>query len=86
MTNFYLKQLLVTSFLFLSSVLTFAQQVPNPSFEDWSGEKFDGDIQPVGGIMGKDHPLRILKMKQFCQLCAAEKCNMSLKIDCIKNI
>ena len=46
MTNFYLKQLLVTSFLFLSSVLTFAQQVPNPSFEDWSGEKFDGDIQP----------------------------------------
>ena len=46
MTNFYLKQLLVTSFLILSSVLTFAQQVPNPSFEDWSGEKFDGDIQP----------------------------------------
>ena len=23
-----------------------AQQVPNPSFEDWSGEKFDGNIQP----------------------------------------
>ena len=46
MTNFYLKQLLVTSFLILSSVLTFAQQVPNPSFEDWSGEKFDGNIQP----------------------------------------
>ena len=46
MTNFYLKQLLVTSFLILSSVLTFAQQVPNPSFEDWSGEKFDGEIQP----------------------------------------
>ena len=46
MTNFYLKQLLVTSFLILSSVLTFAQQVPNPSFEDWSGEMFDGEIQP----------------------------------------
>ena len=46
MTNFYLKQLLVTSFLILSSVLTFAQQVPNPSFEDWGGEKFDGEIQP----------------------------------------
>ena len=46
MTNFYLKQLLVTSFLILSSVLTFAQQVPNPSFEDWSGAKFDGEIQP----------------------------------------
>ena len=47
MTNFYLKQLLVTSFLILSSVLTFAQQVPNPSFEDWSGEKFNGEIQPA---------------------------------------
>ena len=46
MTNFYLKQLLVTSFLILSSVLTFAQQVPNPSFEDWGGEKFNGEIQP----------------------------------------
>lgn len=23
-----------------------AQQVPNPGFEDWSGEKFDGNIQP----------------------------------------
>ena len=47
MTNFYLKQLLVTSFLILSSVLTFAQQVPNPSFEDWSGAEFDGNIQPA---------------------------------------
>ena len=47
MTNFYLKQLLVTSFLILSSVLTFAQQVPNPSFEDWRGEKFDGKEQPA---------------------------------------
>ena len=47
MTNFYLKQLLVTSFLILSSVLTFAQQVPNPSFEDWSGAKFDDEIQPA---------------------------------------
>ncbi len=24
-----------------------AQQVPNPSFEDWSGEKYDGQIQPA---------------------------------------
>ena len=23
-----------------------AQQVPNPGFEDWSGETFDGEIQP----------------------------------------
>ena len=24
----------------------YAQQVPNSGFEDWSGEKFDGNIQP----------------------------------------
>ena len=47
MTNFYLKQLLVTSFLILSSAFAFAQQVPNPGFEDWSGAKFDGEIQPA---------------------------------------
>ena len=23
-----------------------AQQVPNPSFEDWSGEKYNDEIQP----------------------------------------
>jgi len=28
-----------------SSIL-YAQQLPNPGFEDWSGEKFDGEIQP----------------------------------------
>ena len=46
MKQFYFKQVLVTSLIILSSVFAFAQQVPNPSFEDWSGEKFDGKIQP----------------------------------------
>ena len=46
MRKFYLKQILISSLILLSSTIGFAQQVPNPSFEDWSGEKFDGDIQP----------------------------------------
>ncbi len=46
MKKFYLKQVLVTSLIILSSAFTFAQQVPNPGFEDWSGAKFDGKIQP----------------------------------------
>ena len=46
MKKVYLKQVLVTILIFLSSIFAFAQQVPNPSFEDWSGEKFDGEIQP----------------------------------------
>lgn len=46
MKKVYLKQVLVTILIFLSSVFAFAQQVPNPGFEDWSGEKFDGEIQP----------------------------------------
>ena len=31
----------------LGTISTFAQQVPNPGFEDWSGEKYDGQIQPT---------------------------------------
>ena len=46
MIKLYLKQILVISLILLSSTFAFAQQVPNPSFEDWSGEKFDGNIQP----------------------------------------
>lgn len=47
MTKFYLKQILLSSliFIFCTSSL-YAQQVPNPGFEDWSGEKYDGEIQP----------------------------------------
>ena len=47
MTKVYLKQFFLSSlFLLLSVSSLFAQQVPNPSFEDWSGPKFDGKIQP----------------------------------------
>ncbi|MBQ8385918.1 MAG: hypothetical protein IJX48_00510 [Paludibacteraceae bacterium] len=47
MTKVYLKQLFLSSLVLLFGVSSlFAQQVPNPSFEDWSGPKFDGKIQP----------------------------------------
>ena len=45
MIKIYLKQILVSSLIFLSSTFAFAQQVPNASFEDWSGEKYDGKEQ-----------------------------------------
>ena len=32
--------------LITCSTTMLAQQIPNPGFEDWSGEKFDGAIQP----------------------------------------
>ena len=48
MTKVYLKQFFLSSLILLFGVSSlFAQQVPNPSFEDWSGEKFDGEIQPA---------------------------------------
>ncbi len=31
----------------LTTALVSAQQLPNPSFEDWSGAKFNGNIQPA---------------------------------------
>ena len=47
MTKFYLKQFILSSLILLFGVSSlFAQQVPNAGFEDWSGEKFDGNIQP----------------------------------------
>ena len=45
MVKFYLKQILFSILILLGSTSTFAQQVPNPSFEDWSGEKYDGKEQ-----------------------------------------
>ena len=45
MVKFYAKQILVSILILLGSTSTFAQQVPNPSFEDWSGEKYDGNEQ-----------------------------------------
>ena len=44
MKKFYSVVLLAILCCVASNVT--AQQVPNPSFEDWSGEKFDGEIQP----------------------------------------
>lgn len=47
MTKVYLKQFFLSSLILLFGVSSlFAQQVPNASFEDWSGPKFDGKIQP----------------------------------------
>ena len=47
MRKFYLKQILISSLILLSSTIGFAQQVPNAGFEDWSGAKFDDEIQPA---------------------------------------
>ena len=47
MKKIYFKQILLCSLILLSSTFAFAQQVPNPSFEDWSGAKFDGKEQPA---------------------------------------
>ena len=41
-----LYSVVLLSILFCIASNVTAQQVPNPSFEDWSGEKFDGQIQP----------------------------------------
>ena len=47
MTKVYLKQFFLSSLVLLFGISSlFAQQVPNASFEDWSGPKFDGKIQP----------------------------------------
>ena len=47
MTKVYLKQFFLSSLILLFGVSSlFAQQVPNAGFEDWSGEKYDGEIQP----------------------------------------
>ena len=47
MRKFYIKNLLTILFIVLSVSSVYAQQVPNPSFEDWGGEKFDGKEQPA---------------------------------------
>lgn len=46
MKKIYLKLFLLSSLIVLSSTFGIAQQLPNPGFEDWSGAKFDGEIQP----------------------------------------
>ena len=47
MKKIYIKNLLTILFIVLSVCSAYAQQLPNPGFEDWSGEKFDGEIQPA---------------------------------------
>ena len=47
MKKIYIKNLLLSIFIVLGTSYAFAQQVPNPSFEDWSGAKFDDEIQPA---------------------------------------
>ena len=47
MKRIYIKNLLLIIFIVLGVNTAFAQQVPNPGFEDWSGAKFDGNIQPA---------------------------------------
>ena len=46
MKKIYIKNLLLSIFIVLGISSAFAQQLPNPGFEDWSGPKFDGNIQP----------------------------------------
>ena len=43
--NYFLLLLMLTG-LIVNSTTAYAQQVPNPSFEEWNGEKFNGEIQP----------------------------------------
>ena len=47
MIKSYLKQLLSIIFIAFSISFSYGQQVPNAGFEDWSGAKFDGNIQPA---------------------------------------
>ena len=44
----FLQRLLVLGAVILLPWTMTAQQLTNASFEDWSGEKFDGEIQPKG--------------------------------------
>ena len=46
MKKFYSTLFVMLLLLIANSSQIVAQQLPNPSFEDWSGEKFDGEIQP----------------------------------------
>ena len=46
MSKFFQRLSVLGAIILLPWTMT-AQQLPNPSFEDWSGEKFDGKIQPA---------------------------------------
>lgn len=42
----FLQRLMVVLAVVLLPLTMYAQQLPNAGFEDWNGEKFDGEIQP----------------------------------------
>ena len=46
MKKFYSAVLFTLLMAIINCQFVTAQQVPDPSFEDWSGEKFDGNVQP----------------------------------------
>lgn len=46
MKKIYSTLLVLMLMLITNCSQIFAQQLPNPGFEDWSGEKFNGNIQP----------------------------------------
>ena len=48
MKKIYTFLLTMLLLVLAGSNLIYAQQVPNSGFEDWSGEKYDGEIQPKG--------------------------------------
>ena len=45
MKQFYAK-ILMAVVLVMSTLSVYAQQLPDPGFEDWSGAQFDSNIQP----------------------------------------
>lgn len=45
MKHFFTK-FMMTAVLVMSALSVSAQQLPDPGFEDWSGDKFEGNIQP----------------------------------------
>lgn len=45
MKQFFTK-FMMAAVLVMSTLSVYAQQLPDPGFEDWSGAKFDGNIQP----------------------------------------
>ena len=46
MKKFYSAVLFTLLMAIINCQFVTAQQVPDPSFEDWSGEEFDGNVQP----------------------------------------
>lgn len=47
MKKLYVRFMLAVAMLGILPATTNAQQLPNSDFEDWSGAKFDGNIQPA---------------------------------------